>query len=217
VIPQIPDSTEILFLVNPLCPPFFFSFLTTSAVCFDSVGSGETRTATLRLDPSIHSPAALKTDVVVSSYTRDSNLANNRSSGETAVNPFSALPGVDLRLSFEQPPALTAGKELVLPFRLSNLGLGDAHDVEVAETITPSIPQVALAVSTGYGFTGSIGCESVSDGPNSCQLDELASDARAIGALYALSAPAGTYTATLTVTAPQLSAPVTVTRTFEVK
>jgi uncharacterized repeat protein (TIGR01451 family) len=214
-IPQIPSSNDIFFSLNGFCPPYFYGLLTTSAVCFDSVGGGETRTAEVRIEPSIHSPATLRTDAVVGSYTRDSNLANNRGSGETAVNPFNALPGVDLRLSFEQPPALTAGKELILPFRLSNLGLAEADEVDVAATITPSIPKLALALATG--FTGSVGCESLADGPSSCRLSELASDARATGVLYTSAAPAGSYTATLTVTSQGLGAPVTATTTFEVK
>ena len=213
-IPQIPSSTDIFFVPNGFCSPYFFGPLATSSVCFDAVRSGETRRATLRIDPSIHSPATLQTDAVVTSYTRDSNLANNRASGETAVNPFNPLPGVDLSLSFEQPPALTAGKELILPFRLTNLGLGNAHDVDVAATITPSIPQVGLAVATP--FSGSVGCESLPDAPTSCRLSEVASDARAIGVIYTASVPAGTYTASLAVTSPDLSAPVTVIRTFQV-
>ena len=37
------------------------------------------------------------------------------------------------------------------------------------------------------------------------------------GAIYADSVPAGSYTTTVTVTSPDLSAPVTKTITFEVK
>ena len=44
----------------------------------------------LALDPLAGDP---EVDAVVGSYTRDSNLANNRASGETALQPFSAPSG----------------------------------------------------------------------------------------------------------------------------
>jgi uncharacterized repeat protein (TIGR01451 family) len=210
----IPANTGLVVLLTGFCPPYAYTFYGASVVCFDAVRSGETKTATLRVTPSIHSPTTLRTDAVVSSYTRDSNLANNRASGETAVSPFQPTVGPDLRLAFDQPPALSAGKQLILPFRLANLGLGDVDDVTVEASTTPSVGNLALSLSTSdSGF----GCASTDSGPISCQLPELESDAHAVGAIYAPSAAAGAYTATITITSPDLSAPVTSTVLFQVK
>jgi len=210
---QIPVDTDLFVLLTGFCPPYAYTFLGTSVVCFDAVKSGETRSATLRIEPSIHSPATLRTDAVVTSYTRDSNLANNRASGETAVSPFHPAAGPDLRLAFDQPPALSAGKQLILPFRLANLGLGDLDDVTVEASTIPDVAQLAISLQT---TDVGIGCAST-DSAISCKLPEVESDAHVTGALYAPSAAAGAYTATVTVTSPDLSAPVTSTVLFQVK
>ena len=176
--------------------------------------SGETRTATLNVAPSIHSPGTLTTDAVVSSYTRDSNLANNRASGDAAVTPFVPSTGIDMRLDFDEAPKLTAGKQLILPFRVSNLGLGDADEVAVEASISPSVTQLGLALQSG---SAGVGCSSTDAGPIRCRLPEIESDARISGTVYAESIPAGSYTATVTIASPDLSAPVTETISFEVK
>ena len=208
-----PADNDLIAVFTGSCP-YGYGFVTTALVCFDAIASGETRTASISISPSIHSPATLRTDAVVGSYTRDSNLANNRASGETALQPFSPRPGPDVRLSFDQPPSLSAGKPLLLQFQLRNLGLGDADNLTVVASTTPLIPRLTLALETN---DSGIGCASTDTAEISCPLDEIESDARVRGAIYADSVPAGSYTTTVTVTSPDLSAPVTKTITFEVK
>jgi uncharacterized repeat protein (TIGR01451 family) len=211
-IQPIPFVSDVL-VPTGLCPPFAYAYGSTGLACFDAVGVGETRTATLVLGPSIHSPATLETDAVVSAYTRDSNLANNRASHQTAVSPFDPLPGVDLRLAFEEPPELVSGKPFALGFRLENLGLADAREATVEASVTPEIPSLAVYFASSNSV---VDCASTAQ-PVSCPIDELASDTRLRGVLYADPAPAGTYTATVTVSSPDLGAPLTKTLTFEVK
>ena len=208
-----PTDNDLIAVFTGSCP-YGYGFVTTALVCFDAVASGETRTASISISPSIRSPATLRMDAVVGSYTRDSNLANNRASGETALQPFSAPSGPDVRLSFDQPPSLSAGKPLLLQFQLRNLGLGDADNLTVVASTTPLIPRLTLALETN---DSGIGCASTDTAEISCPLDEIESDARVRGAIYADSVPAGSYTTTVTFTSPDLSAPVTKTITFEVK
>ena len=208
-----PADDDLIAVFTGSCP-YGYGFVTTALVCFDAVASGETRTASISISPSIRSPATLRMDAVVGSYTRDSNLANNRASGETALQPFSAPSGPDVRLSFDQPPSLSAGKPLLLQFQLRNLGLGDADNLTVVASTTPLIPRLTLALETN---DSGVGCASTDTAEISCPLDEIESDARVRGAIYADSVPAGSYTTTVTVTSPDLSAPVTKTITFQVK
>jgi uncharacterized repeat protein (TIGR01451 family) len=204
---------DILTLLTGSCQPFFYGYQSTAYACFESVAVGETRTATLNVGPSIHSPGTLRTDAVVSSYTRDSSLANNRASAEATVAPFVPSAGIDLRLAFDGAPKLEGGKQLLLPFHLSNLGLGDADQVSVEASISPSISQLGLGLQTAN--TG-VGCVGTTDGPIECRLPEIGSDARVSGSVYSPSIPAGTYTATVTVNSPDLSAPITASKTFQV-
>ena len=96
-------------------------------------------------------------DAVVGSYTRDSNLANNRASGETAVQPFSAPAGPEHTALVRPAAVLSAGKPLLLQFQLRNLGLGDADDLTVVASTTALIPRLTLALETnGSG----VGCAS---------------------------------------------------------
>ena len=208
-----PVDDNLIAVFTGSCP-YGYGFVTTALVCFDAVASGETRTASISISPSIRSPATLRVDAVVGSYTRDSNLANNRASGETALQPFSAPSGPDVRLSFDQPPSLSAGKPLLLQFQLRNLGLGDADNLTVVASTTPLIPRLTLALETNAAASAAL--------PrirrrSAVRWTRSRADARVRGAIYADSVPAGSYTTTVTVTSPDLSAPVTKTITFEVK
>jgi uncharacterized repeat protein (TIGR01451 family) len=207
------QPTDLLTLISSQCLPFAYGFYSSALACFTSVGSGETKTATLHVEPSIHSPAQLRTDAVVTSYTRDSNLANNRASAEATVSPFTPAAGVDLRLSFDQPTGLEAGKPFYLPFHFANLGLEGADDITVDATVSPSVETLGLGLNVGSEGTG---CASTSDS-SSCTIGELESDARGTGAIFGQSIAAGTYSATVTITSPDLSAPVRATQTFVVK
>ena len=204
---------DLLTFLSTQCSPFAYGFYSSAIACFTSVGSGETKTATLHVEPSINSPALLRTDAVVTSYTRDSNLANNRAAGEATVSPFTPAAGVDVRLSFDPKTELAAGKTLVLPFRFANLGLEGADDITVDATVSPSVETLGLGLNVA---SGGFGCESTSES-SSCTFGELESDARGTGAIVAPSIAAGTYTATVTITSPDLSAPVRATQTFVVK
>ncbi len=207
------QPTDLLTLISSQCSPFAYGFYSSALACFTSVGSGETKTATLHVEPSIHSPAQLRTDAVVASYTRDSNLANNRASAEATVNPFTPAAGVDLRLSLDPLTELAAGKPLNLSFRFANLGLEGADDITVDATVSPSVEMLGLSLNVASeGF----GCASTSES-SSCTFGELESDSRGAGAIFAPSIAAGTYTATVTITSPDLSAPVRATQTFVVK
>lgn len=212
--PVFSADFNVFTLLTSSCSYYLYLSLTTSAVCFDAVGSGQTQTAEVKIAPSIHSPSPLRTDAVVGSYTRDSNLANNRTSSDTVLSPFQPAAGPDIRLAFDQPPALSAGQPAVLPFRLANLGLGDADNLTVQASTTPSLGQLGLDLQSG---NSAIGCTSTDLEAVSCTLPELESDTRINGAIYTDSAPAGSYTATVTVTSPDLSAPVTKTIIFQVK
>jgi hypothetical protein len=79
--------------------------------------------------------------------------------------------------------------------------------------VSPSVETLALSLSVASEATG---CASTSDS-SSCSIGELESDARGSGAIYGPSIAAGTYTATLTITSPDLSTPVRATQTFVVK
>jgi hypothetical protein len=149
----------------------------------------------------------------VTSYTRDANLANNRASAEATVDPFTPTAGVDLRLSFDQPTGLEAGKPFYLPFRFANLGLEGADDITVDATVSPSVETLGLGLNVASEGTG---CASTSDS-TSCSIGELDSDGRGTGAIYGSAVAAGTYSATVTITSPDLSAPVRATQTFVVK
>ena len=199
----IPSDTDLFTFLTTFCPIYGYGGATTAFVCFGSIGSGQSATATLNISPSIRSPATLRTDAVVSSYTRDPNLANNRGSDETGVTPFAALPGADVRLAFDQPPSAIPGNPLYLPFRLSNLGHGDADQLTVEASTNPPIPNLALELQTS--IDSGIGCASTDSSSVSCQLTELDSDARVTGALYGDSVAAGSYTATVTVRSAELS------------
>jgi hypothetical protein len=203
----------ILSFLGARCPPFFYGYQSTAFACFEAIPSGATRTATLTVGPSIHSPGTLRTDAVVSSYTTDSNLTNNRASGEATVTPFLPAAGIDLRLAFDGAPKLEAGKQLILPFHFSNLGLGDVDQVAVEASISPSVSQLGLGLQTA---DVGVGCASTTDGAIACRLAEIESDARVNGSVYSPSIPAGSYTATVMLTSPDLSTPVTASTTFQV-
>jgi len=211
--PSIFDPLTTL-VPTGICPPYVYSFLNTTVACFDSVGSGQTQTQTFDIAPSIRSPGTLKTDAVVSSYTRDPNLANNRASADTTVSPFQPPAGVSVSLTFDPLPDLVAGKPLVIPFRLSNLGLADAEEASVEGSISPEVAGLELDLA---GADSAIGCFST-DQPIDCHLDDgLPSDTRYRGFLSAPSVSAGTYTATVTLRSPDLPYTVTVSEPFEVK
>jgi len=204
---------DILSFLGARCPPFFYGYQSTAYACFEAIPNGATRTATLTVGPSIHSPGTLRTDAVVSSYTDDSNLSNNRASGEATVAPFLPAAGSDLRLAFDGAPKLEAGKQLVLPFHFANLGLGDVDQVTVEASISPSVAQLGLGLQTA---NSGVGCIGTTDGPIECRVPEIESDARANGSVYSPSIPAGSYTATVTITSPDLTAPLTASTTFQV-
>jgi hypothetical protein len=209
----IPFDIQGILLSPSLCPYYPLTFASASILCFDSVRAGETQTQMLTIMPSIRSPGTLRTDAVVEAYTPDGNLANNRGALETPVELFEPAAGIDLRLTFDSVPALSAGKPLLVPFRLLNLGLGDARSITVSATTEPRIESLSFGLSVQDTFE----CSSTLGGSIECKFDELPSDAHLAGDLFAESAPAGTYTATVTVTSPDLPAPVTATTTFQVK
>jgi uncharacterized repeat protein (TIGR01451 family) len=185
----------------------------TTEACWSSIASGETRTAEFSLAPSIHSPATLRSDVVVDAYTPDSNLANNRASALTALAPFQPKLGADLVAHVDPPTEAVAGKFFAFGFRIANVGLGDAHDVHVQLTTTPVLSSLSwLLFSNSFN---PIGC--AADPSSECTLPELGSDVRLAGLAGAAATSPGTYSATLTVTSPDVSEPVTATTTFEVK
>lgn len=204
------DLFSNLFIPSGPCPPYVYSFFATSLVCFDSVASGETRTKTIQVAPSIHSPSTLQTDAVVSSYTRDANLANNRASSTLAVAPFTPASGPDVRLSL-LPPQRTEAGVITIPFRLANLGLEGLDGVSVDASVSPTLASPGLSLFTLNSATE---C-ATSDTTINCLLEELPSDSHTVGAISGAAAP-GTYTATVTVTSKDLSAPITSTVTFEI-
>jgi uncharacterized repeat protein (TIGR01451 family) len=212
-LPEIPFDIENLLFSASLCGFYPYGLLSTAIVCFDSVGSGETRTETLDIAPSIRSPATLRTDAVVSSYTRDLNLGDNRTTTETPLEPFTPAPGPDVRVAFGHLQDFSAGKAISIPFRLSNLGLGDVRSPTVTASIDPPLQTLGFGVSA----EGDIECNESSAGTAECKFGGLPSDAHLVGTLYSESVPAGSYTATVTVTSPDLAAPVTATTTFQVK
>jgi uncharacterized repeat protein (TIGR01451 family) len=219
----LPQGTVVseppLFFFSPAplsisnCSPYGYGPSSTATVCFDAVRSGETRTATIELAPSIHSPPTLQTDAVVSSYTRDSNLSNNRTSLSTSLVPFQPLAGVDLAAALDQPESAVAGELFPLGFRLANLGLSEAHDVQIQVETTPAVESLGITIvdlSSGFGCAAT-------ESPAACTIEELPSDARLVGLIAAKASLAGTYTATLTMSSAEAPTPVTTTTTFEVK
>ena len=108
-----PVDDDLIAVFTGSCP-YGYGFVTTALVCFDAVASGETRTASISISPSIHSPATLRTDAVVGSYTRDSNLANNRASGETAAAAVLG-PGRPGRTALVRPAAVAVRGQAPAP------------------------------------------------------------------------------------------------------
>ena len=194
-----------------LCPAYVYSFLASSIVCFDSIASGETQSQTIRILPSIRSPATAQTDAVVSAYTRDPDLVDNRASATTAVAPFTPEPGPDIRLSLEPPPDAKTG-QVAIPFRLENLGLGDLNGVNVSASVSPALANPTLDLVSASSATQ---CSST-DGSIGCLVESIESDSRQLGAVVGTAA-AGTYTVTVTVTASNLATPVSDSATFQVK
>lgn len=193
-----------------LCPISVYALFGSALACFDSIASGETQSKTIRVLPSIVTPATVQTDAVVTAYTRDPDLANNRASSTTTVAPFTPKPGPDIRLALE-PPANAKAGQIAVPFRLENLGLGDLEGVDVAATVTPNLTNPTLFLVTINSATE---CSST-DATASCLLESIESDSRQLGAVIGTAA-AGTYNVTVTVTASNLSTPVTDTATFQV-
>jgi hypothetical protein len=200
-----------------LCSPYGYGTTSAAQVCFDSIAPGETQSSTIRFVPSIHSPPTLETAAVVSAYTPDPNLANNRAATSTALAPFQPQSGADLVVGIDPPKAAVAGKPFAFGIRLVNAGLGTANDVDVRVDTTPALDSVFLFVGALNPFS-EIGCGSdVGIQPAECTLDEVPSDARLLGYVGAQASKPGTYTATVTVTSPDLAAPLQSLLSFTVK
>jgi uncharacterized repeat protein (TIGR01451 family) len=198
------------FVPTGLCPPYVYSFISSSIVCFDSIASGETQSKTVRILPSVRPPSTLRTDGVVAAYTRDADLSNNRAFATTTVAPFTPQPGPDIRLSLVPPGTLKAG-DISIPFRLENLGLSDLDGVDVSASVSPALTNPVLSL---LAVSSTTECAST-DTTTACHLGSIESDSRQVGVISGTAA-AGTYTATVTVSSPGLSAPVSDKATFHV-
>lgn len=192
----------------------------TALLCLEAVESGETRKATVDLAPSIHAPPRLESTVVVSAYTRDPDLANNRASTSGGLSPFVPPAGVDLAASLTPPASATAGRNFTLPFAVTNFGSTDARDLRFTLTTTPR-----LAEPPEFWLSGSFGFERYPECTPSelgleCTLSELPSDGRLSGAIFGRVAAPGQLYATLTATSSVVDeSPLdnAMTTTFEVK
>ena len=184
-----------------ICPQFIYGYRSTATVCFDTIASGDTRTATVRLAPSIHGPPTLETTGVVSSYSNDPDLGNNRASGAVMLSPFQPAPGVDLAVSTQAPESARAGTEFAIGFTAANIGLTDADSVQVSVTTnrpfdgTASVAGFVVDETSGEGTA----CP-VSDQPLTCAVPDVPSDGRLLGYVTGHTSAPGAFTATVTVT-----------------
>jgi uncharacterized repeat protein (TIGR01451 family) len=210
VLPPFFDIVLAPFVPSGLCSIGIYPFLNSSVACFDSIAPGETQSKTVRILPSIRTPTTLQTDAVVSAYTRDPDLSNNRASSTTTVAPFTPAAGPDIRVSLE-PPAHAKAGPIAVPFRLENLGLGDLEGVEVTATLSPNLGDPTLLLVSN---DSALQCSST-DGTSECLLESIESDSRQLGAVIGTAA-AGSYSVTVTVTASNLPTPVSDTATFQV-
>jgi uncharacterized repeat protein (TIGR01451 family) len=214
--PQVDGQSEFV----GLCPPYVISIAQTAAVCFDAVEAGQTRTTSLHLELDIRAPPALETDVSVSAYTKDPNLADNHASLTIAVAPFTPPAGVDLVATLTPPTSAVSGQPLALGIRVVNLGLADAHDVHVRFT-TPSVPNFGslFALVSGDLDNADVAC-SLAEGAFECNIPDFESGAGLTGVLVADAPAAGTLSVTATVTSSTddaTPADNTSTASFEVK
>src|SRR5215208_6121560 len=125
LLPQGASVADVLpefTIPTGICPQFIYGYRSTATVCFDTIASGETRTATVHLAPSIHGPPTLETTGVVSSYSNDPDLSNNRASGAVMLSPFQPAPAVDLAVSTQAPESARAGEEFAIGFTAANIG-----------------------------------------------------------------------------------------------
>jgi uncharacterized repeat protein (TIGR01451 family) len=176
------------------CGSAIYGYGSLAVACYDVIAPGQTATRTLHVLPSIHGPAALETDAVVSAYTKDANLTNDRATITTALSPFQPLAGVDVATTMDVPTTPAAGKPFMLVFHVRNLGLADAHGVHVTLNVAPSIELMGLALisQSDSGLSGIIDCVGLD-----CTIPELPSDGMFTGALLGTASAAGSYSAAL--------------------
>ncbi len=209
----LPQGTTIVQVLgqdflNPFffgfCAPYYASGPSTLTVCWDTVEPGETQTATVMLAASSRAPPNLETNALVSSYTKDPSLVNNRTSDTIALMPFHGPRGVDLAVSLKSPTPspVVAGREFEIPIRVINLGGDVAHDVHITVSVTPDLQSVFGAVSVGslnFGFgIGGTQC-STEQLPLDCTFPTLESGDRLIGVVEGVPASAGSYSLTVSV------------------
>jgi len=99
--------------------------LLSTTLCWDVIQPGETIQATVTLGTLGTAPPTLDTAAVVTSYTADPDLGNNRASTTVPTQPFAAVPGVDL-VARVYPPIFYDNYAAV-PIGVANRGTGDGR------------------------------------------------------------------------------------------
>jgi Domain of unknown function DUF11 len=99
--------------------------LLTTTLCWDVIQPGETVHATITLGMLGTAPPTLDTAAVVTSYTADPDLADNRATTTVATQPFAAVPGVDL-VARVYPPIFYDNYAAV-PIGVANRGTEDGR------------------------------------------------------------------------------------------
>ena len=206
LLPQGTTITDVIGLNEPsllfsgICPGYYGSSSPIAILCWNTVASGETRTATIMLAASGRAPPNLETNVVLSSYTSDPNLSNNRATQIVPLEPFHPPPGVDIVASLKAPVGAAAGREFFLPLQIANFGGDTAHEVQVTISATPEFDNAFAYLPTGGDVV--IGGETTECSsqqlPLTCTIPTLESGDRIRGGIGGIVAKPGAYSVTVT-------------------
>jgi Domain of unknown function DUF11 len=186
--------------VSEQCPYSYALSPSTVTLCWSVLQPGDSAEAKITLAPTGTAPPTLETNLVVSTYTPDPDLADNRAAAATPVAPFHPSPGVDLVAFLYAPQLQDEGEEhyVVVPFGLGNRGAENGQGAHLVLIASGPVEE------TGFGFSGPFNepptgpCERTDSGTIDCVVRSLESGLRVSGFFYAKLAGTGPLKVTLT-------------------
>lgn len=172
----------------------------TATVCWDVIQSGETAEAKVVLAPIGTAPPTLETNLLVTAYTPDPDLSNNRASAMTAVAPFTPVPGVDLGVRLYPPRIFRGGGEyVVVPVALLNRGTQEVTGGHVVVIASGPVGESGFALFDESSGELTIGpCETTPSGTKDCVIRSLSGASRLNGYFFAELSGTGELKVTLT-------------------
>jgi len=177
----------------------FAANASTIAVCWRDILPGQTVDAAITLAPIGTSPPMIETDAVVSAFTPDPNLADNRVHVDTPLQPFDASPGVDLVAHIGHP--ISYEGTVLFPVGVANRGTDAPTNAHALLSFTGPVGQPSLAFIGDISGPAPIGPCLHGDTSLDCIVRELPSGARVNGFIYGQTSGTGTLTATVHATA----------------